>query len=68
MSEILSNDPPIEAKGSVCFIVTRANGEIEIRGATAERVWQEQLKYPNHRFEKIEKLHDTLHAARGKAI
>lgn len=61
-----NNNPPIEAAGSVCFILQRANGDVEIRGATAERIWQEQLKYPEHRFEAHAQLNEMLWAVRGK--
>lgn len=63
-----TNNPPIDAAGSVCFILTRASGEIEIRGATAERIWQEQLKYPEHRFDNHTQLDGALWAVRGKRV
>lgn len=59
---------PIEAPYSVCFILQRATGEIEIRGATPERIWQEQLKYPEHRFEGHSQLNEQLWAVRGKRV
>lgn len=60
-----SNNPPIEDAGSVCFILQRATGEIEIRGMTAERIWQEQLKYPEHAFGGMQQLNEAIWAVRG---
>lgn len=67
MNDRLSNNP-VEAPFSVCFTLQRANGDIEIRGATAERIWQEQLKYPEHRFDAHAQLNEMLWAVRGKRV
>ena len=68
MSEPQSNNPPPSAAGSVCFILTRATGEIEIRGATAERLWAEQIRHPGYRFENHVQLGPMLWTARGRKI
>jgi hypothetical protein len=63
-----TNNPPIDSAGSACFVLTRASGEIEIRGATVERIWQEQLKYPEHRFDNHTQLNELLWAVRGRRV
>ena len=68
MNNPMTNNPPVEAPHSACFILERATGEIEIRGANPERIWQEQTKYPNHRFEGHTQLNEMLWAVRGKRV
>lgn len=51
MTEIRSNNPPPEsALGPVTFILTRATGEIEIRGRTPEHLTYEQAARPEYEF------------------
>lgn len=61
-----TNNPPVDLPQSACFILQRVTGEIEIRGATPERIWQEQLKYPQHRFDGHTQLGEHLWAVRGR--
>lgn len=62
------NNPPIDAAGSACFILRRASGEIEIRGATAERIWQEQINHPEYRFDNHAQIDPVLWAVRGRKV
>lgn len=68
MSHLQTNNPPVEALGSATFILKRATGEIEIRGRSPERIWNEQTKHAEYHFNDHVQLRPDLWAVTGMKV
>lgn len=63
-----SNHPPLDGMGFACMILKRANGEIEIRGASPEHLWAEQTKHDGYAFNGHEQFNETIWRVTGNKI